>query len=138
MAKQEFCFEPQSQVLCSVFWNTYRWLGTTNAARKFKTIQLCFFYYREQSGAILYPGRWSREGCETIFNSTMTVCKCNHLTHFAILLSARPLSLSPPKLLSLQIIGNIGVSISLVAMAATVFVFLFLKYVQNLKSKIEA
>ena len=61
----------------------------------------------------------------------MTVCKCNHLTHFAILLSARPLQISPQKILSLQIIGYIGVSVSLVAMAATVFVFLFLKYALN-------
>ena len=90
------------------------------------------FCCREQPGAILYPGRWSEEGCETSFNSTMTVCKCNHLTHFAILLSARPLSLSRPKILSLRIIGYIGVSISLVAMAVTIFVFLFLKYVGNL------
>ena len=57
----------------------------------------------------------------------MTVCKCNHLTHFAILLSARPLDLSQTKILSLQIIGYIGASISLVAMAATVFIFLFLE-----------
>ena len=57
----------------------------------------------------------------------MTVCKCNHLTHFAILLSARPLDRSQPKILSLQIIGYVGVSISLVAMAATVFIFLFLE-----------
>ena len=85
---------------------------------------------RQRPGAILYPGRWSEEGCETTFKSTMTVCKCDHLTHFAILLSARPLDLSPAplKILSLQIIGNIGVSLSLVAMVATVFVFLFLEY----------
>ena len=84
---------------------------------------------REQPGAILYPGQWSKKGCVTNFNSTMTVCKCNHLTHFAILLSARPLNLSPQKTLALQITGYIGVSISLVAMAITVIVFLFLKWV---------
>ena len=86
-----------------------------------------FVLFRQQPGAILYPGRWSDGGCETNFNSTMTVCKCNHLTHFAILLSARPLDLSPAKTLALQITGYIGVSISLVAMAATVFIFLFLE-----------
>ena len=53
-----------------------------------------FVLFRRQPGAILFPGQWSEEGCETNFNSTMTVCKCNHLTHFAILLSARPLDLS--------------------------------------------
>ena len=83
--------------------------------------------FRQQPGAILYPGQWSEKGCKTNFNSTMTVCKCNHLTHFAILLSARPLDLSREKRLALQITGYIGVSISLVAMAITVIVFLFLK-----------
>ena len=71
--------------------------------------------------------QWSTEGCKTSFTSTSTVCKCNHLTHFAILLSARPLNLSKEQTLSLQITGYIGVSISLVAMAVTIFVFAFLK-----------
>ena len=58
---------------------------------------------------------------------------CDHLTHFAILLSARPLvndgmnDAPQSKILTLQIIGYVGMSISLVAMAATVLVFLFLK-----------
>ena len=85
------------------------------------------YCHRDRPEAIFYPGNWSEEGCETNFSSTMTVCKCNHLTHFAILLSARPLKISQQKILSLQIIGYIGVSISLVAMAATIFVFLFLE-----------
>jgi hypothetical protein len=108
------------------------WTGSIVCVTKFKVLLFCC---REEPGAILFPGRWSQEGCETNFNSTMTVCECNHLTHFAILLSARPLELSKAKILSLQIIGYVGVSISLVAMAATVFVFLFLKYVLNLLSK---
>ena len=106
------------------------WTGSIVSVTK--SVAVIFAVHSEESGAILFPGQWSEEGCKTNFNSTMTVCKCNHLTHFAILLSARPLNLSPAKILSLQIIGYVGVSISLVAMAATVFVFLFLKYVRNL------
>ena len=59
----------------------------------------------------------------------MTVCECSHLTHFAILLSPHPLNISEPVSLSFQIIGYVGVSISLVAMAITVVTFLALKYV---------
>ncbi|MGH0144617.1 UNVERIFIED_CONTAM: hypothetical protein FKN15_005812 [Acipenser sinensis] len=34
-------------------------------------------------------GHWSTEGCErTHFNTSHTGCKCNHLTHFAILMSS--------------------------------------------------
>jgi latrophilin and seven transmembrane domain-containing 1 len=83
---------------------------------------------QRRQGSILFTGEWSKKGCETTFNSTSTVCRCNHLTHFAILLSAQPLSdLSQPQTLALQITGYIGVSVSLVAMAATIFVFVFLK-----------
>ena len=87
--------------------------------------------YRQQPGAILYPGKWSEEGCETSFNSTMTVCKCNHLTYFTILLQAREQSLvfniSSSSNQVLQIISYVGASFSLVAMAATVFLLLFLE-----------
>jgi len=37
-------------------------------------------------------GRWSKQGCDISkeeSNTTTTVCVCNHLTHFAILLSPR-------------------------------------------------
>ena len=57
----------------------------------------------------------------------MTVCKCNHLTHFAILLSARHLKISYLQTLTLQVIGYIGVATSLVAMAVTIFMLIFLE-----------
>ena len=83
----------------------------------------------QRQGSILFTGEWSTKGCETNFNSTTTVCRCNHLTHFAILLSAQPLELPSPQALALQITGYIGVSVSLVTMAATICVFVFLKWV---------
>ena len=86
-----------------------------------------FITCSQQPDAVLFPGQWSQDGCKTDFTSTKTVCECNHLTHFAILLSARPLNLPQPQTLALQIVGYIGVSVSLVAMAATVFVFIFMK-----------
>ena len=61
----------------------------------------------------------------------MTVCECTHLTHFAILLSANPPNFSDPVALSLEIIGYVGVSVSLVAMALTITTFIILKYVCN-------
>ena len=91
---------------------------------------LYYSHFREQENEslqLLFSGKWSKLGCETNFSLESTVCRCNHLTHFAILLSARPLDLPRPKVLALQITGYLGVSVSLVAMAATVFVFVFLK-----------
>ena len=77
--------------------------------------------------AVLYPGQWSDEGCKTRFTSNMAVCDCNHLTHFAILLSSRPLNFSQAHTLGLEIISSVGVSISLVAMLMTILVFIYLK-----------
>ena len=87
--------------------------------------------YSLQNDGFLSSGQWSDRGCtrnDALSNTSVTVCECTHLTHFAILLSAAPLSLSDPVTLSLEIIGYVGVSISLVAMAITVFTFLVLKY----------
>ena len=82
---------------------------------------------QNEGDELLFSGSWSDYGCETTFNSTSTVCKCNHLTHFAILLSARPIQLPPQQTLGLEVTGYIGVGVSLVAMAATIWVFIFLK-----------
>ena len=42
-------------------------------------------------------GAWSREGCHVVTeqsNSTHTVCACDHLTNFAILMGSREFSVS--------------------------------------------
>ena len=88
----------------------------------------------EEDDGILSSGQWSDRGCnrsESLSNTSMTVCECNHLTHFAILLSAAPLNLADVIVLSLEVISYVGVSVSLVAMALTVFTFAALKYVHR-------
>ena len=59
---------------------------------------------------------------------SVTVCECDHLTHFAILLSPASLNITKSVItLSLEIISYVGVSISLVAMAITITTFIILK-----------
>ena len=79
------------------------------------------------SSSVLTIGQWSNRGCfknDTLSNFSQTVCECNHLTHFAILLS--PVLLNPERdvVISLQTIGYAGVAVSLVAMALTISTFL--------------
>ena len=65
----------------------------------------------------------SRRGCRKNNESSSilkTVCECDHLTHFAILLSPSPPNYSATVQLSLSIIGYVGVGISVLAMALTV------------------
>ena len=56
-------------------------------------------------------------------SETRTVCECNHLTHFAMLLSPKPPELKKKEILVLGIIGYVGVSISLLAFTLTVITF---------------
>ena len=83
---------------------------------------------------ILSIGQWSDRGCyrnESLSNSSVTVCECNHLTHFALLLSAAPPNFTASVVLSLETISKVGVSISVVAMALAITTFVVLKYVHS-------
>ena len=91
----------------------------------------CVFLDILATANILSAGQWSERGCarnENFSNNSITVCECNHLTHFAILLSAAPLNLTDAVVLSLEFIGYVGVSVSLVAMALVIFTFVAFKY----------
>ncbi len=83
-------------------------------------------------------GEWSQDGCsknKTLSDDSVTVCECNHLTNFAILLSARPLNFTAANAITLQVIGYVGVTVSLAAMAITIFSFISLKYVDHRTSE---
>jgi hypothetical protein len=72
---------------------------------------------------------WGSDGCNvTSTNSTHTICSCDHLTNFAILMSRNPLhaeiqSDTPSHAMALDTISTIGCSISLVALILTVIVY---------------
>ena len=94
------------------------------------SILLVLYYSSMSQNTTLNIGRWSHHGC--IKNNNLssiyeTICDCNHLTHFAILLSPKPQVFDSRVELSLTIIGYIGVSVSLLAMGLTVFTFIALK-----------
>jgi len=88
-------------------------------------IKIMHMYYLRH--LVLNAGEWSTRGCtknEDLSSDLSTICECTHLTHFAILLSAKPLVPPNPDIqLSLTIIGYVGVSVSIMAMALTVIAF---------------
>ena len=65
---------------------------------------------------------------ETESTERKTVCECNHLTHFAVLLSPG-VEFGEKHEFALRTIGYIGVTISLFAMAITVFINVCFRYV---------
>ncbi|XP_072169453.1 uncharacterized protein [Diadema setosum] len=75
---------------------------------------LCVFY---DFTAENETGAWSQEGCDVIHvNSSHTVCECNHLTNFALLLQTTDFEISEKDERILQIISQIGIGLSLVAL----------------------
>ncbi|XP_030062792.1 adhesion G protein-coupled receptor L4 [Microcaecilia unicolor] len=76
-------------------------------------------------------GNWSTEGCErTYSNITHTSCTCNHLTHFAILMSSG-LSVSITHYSILTRITQLGIIISLICLSMCIFTFLFFSEIQS-------
>ncbi|XP_011300624.1 latrophilin Cirl isoform X4 [Fopius arisanus] len=67
---------------------------------------------------------WSGEGChirET--NGTHTVCECNHLTNFAVLMDVHAVKLDMAHQVALQIITYIGCIISVVCLVLAIMTF---------------
>ena len=81
---------------------------------------------------ILEAGRWSTRGCvrnAELSSTTRTVCDCNHLTHFAILLSPHPPTFNERNiLLSFSAISYVGIIVSVIAMAVTIHIFCTLMF----------
>lgn len=81
-------------------------------------------------------GIWSNEGCvRSEGNMTYSVCLCNHLTNFAILMQVVPLKLTTGHKVALSTIGYIGCSISIFCLAITLVTFAVLSSVSTIRNQ---
>ncbi|MBV97626.1 Adhesion G-protein coupled receptor G5, partial [Eschrichtius robustus] len=70
-------------------------------------------------------GAWSTEGCRTEQPSpSQVLCRCNHLTYFAVLMQLSPAPVPAELLAPLTYISLVGCSISIVASLLTVLLHL--------------
>uniref|UniRef100_A0A8C0XA65 Adhesion G protein-coupled receptor L4 n=1 Tax=Castor canadensis TaxID=51338 RepID=A0A8C0XA65_CASCN len=106
-------------------------LSHTKIADKFRT-QCAFWNYSPDT----MNGSWSPEGCElTYTNATHTSCRCNHLTHFAILMSSGA-SIGIKDYTILTRITQLGIIISLICLAICIFTFWFFSEIQSTRTTI--
>ncbi|XP_077681256.1 adhesion G protein-coupled receptor L4 [Eretmochelys imbricata] len=97
-----------------------------------KDIKCAFWNY----SADTMNGNWSTEGCElTHSNTTHTSCKCNHLTHFAVLMSSGG-SLGVTNYNILTRITQLGIIISLICLSMCIFTFWFFSEIQSTRTTI--
>nr|CAD7399339.1 unnamed protein product [Timema poppensis] len=89
------------------------------------SLKLCAYWEFKTSG---YGGRWSTDGCEML-NATsegLDVCRCNHLTHFAEIITGRNYKLSEAHQIALDVISAVGCTLSILGflgIAATSLIF---------------
>uniref|UniRef100_A0A672ZTY1 Adhesion G protein-coupled receptor D1 n=1 Tax=Sphaeramia orbicularis TaxID=375764 RepID=A0A672ZTY1_9TELE len=81
-------------------------------------------------------GVWSNEGCvRSEGNMTYSVCLCNHLTNFAILMQVVPIELTTGHRVALSTIGYVGCSISIFCLAITLVTFAVLSSVSTIRNQ---
>nr|DBA34128.1 TPA: hypothetical protein GDO54_001724 [Pyxicephalus adspersus] len=103
------------------------------------TLKCVFWDFTKNSG----NGGWSSEGCTVDSttqnnNNNQTVCKCNHLTSFAILLDMTPnYNINPEDKLILTFITYIGCGLSAIFLSVTLVTYIaFEKIRRDYPSKI--
>uniref|UniRef100_A0A8D3BM09 Adhesion G protein-coupled receptor L4 n=1 Tax=Scophthalmus maximus TaxID=52904 RepID=A0A8D3BM09_SCOMX len=81
-------------------------------------------------------GHWATHGCNTVHvNSNATTCSCNHLTHFAILMSSGRANLVAHNTI-LTRITQLGMIISLICLSMCIFTFWFFSEIQSTRTTI--
>ncbi|XP_041033205.1 adhesion G protein-coupled receptor E1-like [Carcharodon carcharias] len=79
---------------------------------------------------------WSRQGCTVIkSNMTHTICKCSHLTSFAVLMALYETQ-DPWHLLNLSLISYIGIGISLGCLFISFVTFLMCRGIRSTRTTI--
>ncbi|XP_052404625.1 adhesion G protein-coupled receptor L2 isoform X2 [Carassius gibelio] len=89
-----------------------------------------FWNYSETS----MMGYWSTQGCKLLAtNKTHTTCSCSHLTNFAILMAHRDARAGVGGVheLLLTVITRLGIAVSLVCLAISIFTFCFFRGLQS-------
>ncbi|XP_077133826.1 adhesion G protein-coupled receptor L4 isoform X2 [Ranitomeya variabilis] len=82
-------------------------------------------------------GEWSTGGCEVEYsNISHTACKCDHLTHFAILMSSPNYNQVAAQHSVLTRITQLGIIISLICLSLCIFTFFFFSEIQSTRTTI--
>ncbi|XP_046904073.1 adhesion G-protein coupled receptor D1 isoform X1 [Hypomesus transpacificus] len=81
-------------------------------------------------------GVWSNQGCvRSAGNANYSVCLCNHLTNFAILMQVVPIKLTSAHQVALSVIGYTGCSISIFCLTITLVTFAILSSVSTIRNQ---
>ncbi|XP_036378666.1 adhesion G protein-coupled receptor L4 [Megalops cyprinoides] len=96
-------------------------------------VTICAFW---KYSPVSMRGHWDTEGCtRQHVNSSHTSCTCNHLTHFAILMSSGKANLLAHYAI-LTRITQLGMIISIICLSMCIFTFWFFSEIQSTRTTI--
>eukprot|EP00079_Xenopus_tropicalis_P033203 XP_017946974.1 PREDICTED: adhesion G-protein coupled receptor G2 [Xenopus tropicalis] len=107
----------------------------TTSIKQTNVSMLCVFWnFKLNSGR----GGWDSNGCSVVKTTVnQTICTCNHLTSFAILMDVSKVNLSPEDTLILTFITYIGCGLSAIFLSVTLVTYIaFEKIRRDYPSKI--
>ncbi|XP_036604356.1 adhesion G-protein coupled receptor G5 isoform X2 [Trichosurus vulpecula] len=82
-------------------------------------------FWKEGAGKASW-GAWSTDGCKTkLIRPHQVLCRCNHLTYFAVLMKLSPAEISAELLAPLTYISIVGCSLSIVASLLTILLHFY-------------
>ncbi|KAK2815879.1 hypothetical protein Q5P01_026346 [Channa striata] len=91
---------------------------------------------RERNYVCVYwneRGAWSTDGCKQLdSNASQTVCSCNHLSSFAVLMALYPIEHT----FGLVVLTKIGLIVSLLCLIACILTFKFCRSIQATRTTI--
>ncbi|XP_042250138.1 putative adhesion G protein-coupled receptor E4P isoform X2 [Thunnus maccoyii] len=118
-------------------------VSNRNTSRLEKPVQLNFKHLEELNknhtcvfwNSSEHGGSWSAEGCSVVeSNLTHTVCSCNHLSSFAVLMALY--DIEEQYKFQLQLITWVGLSLSLVCLFICILTFWLIRSIQSPRTTI--
>ncbi|XP_067427306.1 adhesion G protein-coupled receptor E5 isoform X2 [Thunnus thynnus] len=118
-------------------------VSNRNTSRLEKPVQLNFKHLEESNknhtcvfwNSSEHGGSWSAEGCSVVeSNLTHTVCSCNHLSSFAVLMALY--DIEEQYKFQLQLITWVGLSLSLVCLFICILTFWLIRSIQSPRTTI--
>lgn len=101
-------------------------LKHTQANEESERVKYMCTYWNER-------GAWATDGChQERSNATHTVCKCHHLSSFAVLMALYPIEHT----FGLQLVTKIGLSISLLCLILCILTFTFCHSIKGTRTTI--
>lgn len=121
----------ESRPLLSPVNLTFEHTGTNTLEDNYSD-PVCSFWKFDNTSGEFRTGEWSDGGCVMVHNNeTHTICSCDHLTNFAIIMNVKNIEISKSHAFALSFITYFGFVISIPCLILALATFCWFKNLQS-------